>query len=158
MLQKVKRQECKLISSATCPFQGEDTEVRQGDCWFVLTHSLPVQFLTHNNIVQPKVHLRGVVSPGQPAVRSLCEETELWRSAIVHLTFLSHDLASPSSSSPGAWMSCLPGNKELFSPLLLSSFCKAYMLHVLPSLQMFVTLQHNPFLFFPGETRYLYVK
>lgn len=81
-----------------------------------------------------------------------------WRSALVHLTFLSHDLTSPPLSAPGAWTSFFPGNKELLSHLVLSSFHKTYMLDVLPSLQMSVTLQQNPFLLFPQETCYLYVK
>jgi len=37
MLQKIKRKECKLVCSTTSLLQGEDTEVRQGGCWFVLT-------------------------------------------------------------------------------------------------------------------------
>lgn len=35
------------------------------------------QFAMRKNVVQPKAHLQGTVSPGQPAVRSLCKETAM---------------------------------------------------------------------------------
>lgn len=110
---------------------------------------LPVQ----DNVVQPTA-----LYDGRNLQDSLQSRHTRRLSALIHLTFLSHDLASPSSSAPGAWTSVLPGNKELFSPPLLSFFCKTYMLQMLPSLQMSVTLQHNPSLLFPGETCYPYVK
>ena len=134
------------------------------------SQSLPLQFLMHDKVVQPKAHLRGLVSPGQPADRSLCEETAIPSQGPLPFFASSYQVTFSASSPHLSVMTSHPlphlpleyehtffQATKSFS-LSLSSFCRTYMLHVLPSLQMFLTLQHNPFLLFPGETCYLYVK
>ena len=126
----------------------------QRGCWFALTRSVSLCcFWCTIMLFSPKPiykgwYLQDSLQSGRFVRKELYHHRApslpltvhiRWHSALVHLTFLSHDLTSPSSSAPGAQISFLPGNKELFSPPLLSSFCKTYMLHVLPSLQMLVT-------------------
>lgn len=85
---------CTVINLVTICIQGEDTELRLEGCWFGLAHSVSQCRIM---LLSPQPFLRGGIS------RTALQSHHIRRfSALFHLTFLSYDLAPPSSSAPGA--------------------------------------------------------
>lgn len=139
---------CKLISLATSCIQGEDTDLRKGGCSLAQSVSQ-----CRIMLFSPQPFWRGGISRTacshiisgnfQPLLISPFWVTTLH--PLPHLPLEHEDLSFQAA-------------KSFSLPLSWAPSVKKYMLHVLPSLQMFVTLQPNPSPLIPGETCYPYVK